>query len=443
MNNIAIYITDNLIRFGRSIIDSNKQLSIKEDEINITSLKDEEVPLSFKKFLHENKIAPEYLTLAIPRTQVSVRYLTLPTVNDSEIKQMVDYDLNNLFPFKAEELIFDHAVISKSPDGYSQVMLVAVQREIIQKYIDLFKKVGLSPDAIDLSTVSLFNQFCAQKKEAGNYLLINVDDGFMELIFITDQKLSFSRGINFRVPPKKQDLIKEVNLTITVLRDRDFQADKIILSGKSIDLVDFSKGLEESLGYKVEIDNRLEVVKGLLGKKSDNTLSVNLLPEELKIRKIRDKRRKSLVYFATLILLNLSLIANISFLKMKAKDEYLFLLKSEIKKIETQASALQRKMLKVQILQNSLNSGRSMLGLLSELYRVAPEGVYLISLDIAGRKPQGVIVLIGQAKDSETVLKFANGLKRSGFINKADVSYITKRKITAQELVDFEVRASF
>jgi hypothetical protein len=121
----------------------------------------------------------------------------------------------------------------------------------------------------------------------------------------------------------------------------------------------------------------------------------------------------------------------------------LYALKSELKKIDSKASALQKKMTKARTLKAYVNSGRLKLGLLAEIYRFAPEGIFLSSLDIGGNKGQGVIILIGQGPDSESVLKFAGSLKTSAFINKTDVSYINKRKIVGQEAVDFEIRAGF
>ena len=53
------------------------------------------------------------------------------------------------------------------------------------------------------------------------------------------------------------------------------------------------------------------------------------------------------------------------------------------------------------------------------------------------------MIIIGQAKDNQSVLNFANELKNNGLIKKADVSYMNKRKQTNQEIIDFEVRALF
>lgn len=172
-------------------------------------------------------------------------------------------------------------------------------------------------------------------------------------------------------------------------------------------------------------------------------LKINLLPAELKLQKEKENRNKAFILFVVLLLLNLSLIGNVYFLHVKAKQEFLNYLKSEVKAIDRKTSSLQKKMQKVEVLHNYINSSKFSLGLLSVLYRIAPEGLYLTALDIYGHSPDGVIVLLGQAKDPARVLKFANTLKGTGIVSKAEVNYISKRNVTGQEVVDFEIKSQF
>ncbi len=422
MKNNGIYITDNFIRF-------------EKEEVSINAFKKESIPPALRD---------SHITLGIPRTRVSIKYLSLPTLNEPEIKQMVEYELNNLFPSKPEELVFGYALIQKGPDTCSKVILAVAPREVILKNILTLKQAGLIPDAVNVSTVSLFNQFCLQKRPPANYLLINLDDAFMEIIFVSGQRLEFSRGISFGRTKETGDLIKAIELTVTVLRDKGSLIDKVILSGKGLDLEDFAQGIKQALPYEVEIDHTLDVLKGLVSKGNGDTLKINLLPKELEIQREKIRKRRLSFIFAALLLLNLSLAANIIFLKVKAKQEYLSLLKSEIAKISPGASLLQQKMLNIRIVKEYTNSGRLTLGLLSELYRVAPEGISFGVLDISLKEAPGAMAIAGQAKDSETVYKFANALKGSALIKRADVTDIKKTKPASQEqIVDFEIKTNF
>lgn len=443
MKNSSIYITDNFIRVGQAALTPKKQASIKEWELSIALLKKEEIPRALKTFIKENKIIPEYLILGMPRTKVTVKYLTLPTLNDKEINQMIELKLDNLFPYKPEELTYDYSITHKGTDG-SRVMLVAALKEAILSQVSTLRLAGLIPDAINISTISLFNQFYAQKRPPNNYLLINFDDSFMEMILISEGRLNFSRGIKLRNPPETREVIKIVGQNITILRDKGNLIHNIIISGRGMDLKDFAKHLEESLPYKTEVNDSFSVLKGLTAKINGNPLSINLLPGELKIQKRNINRKRTLILFSTLVLLNLSLVANIFFYRVKVRQEYSYLLKSGIQKISLQTSELQEKMTKVGMLKEYMNSGRLTLGLMTELYRVSPEGISLSTLNISHQKSLGSMILTGQAKDSETIFKFADALKKSVLIKNANVHNITQVKSEATEkIINFEIRANF
>ena len=126
MKSSALYITKNFIKFTQATTD--KKIASEEYQLDIASLGKEKLPDHLREFLKKNNINTDNLTLYIPRKQVAVRHLSLPSTDDSEIKKMVEHKLINLFPYKPEELVFDEEVIQTKPDGYSQLILVAAQR---------------------------------------------------------------------------------------------------------------------------------------------------------------------------------------------------------------------------------------------------------------------------------------------------------------------------
>ena len=439
MKNYGIYITDNFIRFGRTALNLQNETTIREQEINIAFLKEAEIVVAIKKFLKENRFSSENLTLIMPRTQASLRYLKVASLDDNEINQKVIEELNKQFPYKSEDLIIDYTVLQKSEDGNTHLMLVAIQKEIILKQLAVIKQAGLAPVDIEVGSISLFNQFCQENRMPAGYLLINFDDSFIEIMYINAGKLIFSRVVNFTGVLEKEEFLRNLNVTVTLLKDENNQIDKIVLSGRGVDLEEFSRSLQEALPYLVEIDDTLNVMKALILKDKPDILRMDLVPQEVTFQKKREKSQRSFFYLITLALLNLSLIANIVFLKVRAREEYLYLLKLEVNKADVQTAALQKNMLKAQLLQNYSNSNRQTLALLSELYRKAPEGLYFSSLNISQKKIPATIVITGNAKDSQTVLKFNNALKEIDFIHKADIDYITKQSSQQQEAVEFKI----
>lgn len=429
----SVYLTENFIKFGPDAL----------AEINIHSLNKDEIVERLKALLKNNRGIGEHLVLGIPRTHVTIKYLIFPALNDQEIAKMTDYELNNLFPYKPDELIYDYTVIKKRADGYSRVMLVVAPKEAIANWTSTFGLAGFAPESISISTVSLYNQFSARKRRPDDYLLINLDDAFMEMLLINDEKLNFSRGINLKSPREMNDLVKIVEQNITIIRDKGGLINTIILSGQSPELKNFARLLEEVTPQKVEIDDSLSVLEGLFPGTHGGALRINLLPKELKIRELKNKRKGANLLFISLLLLNLSLCANIVFQKIKVKQEYVSLIKAGIQEIGPQTYALREKKLKTRLLTGSINSSRLTLSLLAELYRLAPEEMSLSTLTISHQKIPGVMTLTGQAGNSESVLRFVNALKESDMIKSADVDNISRLKTAKEEgMVSFEIRAS-
>jgi len=418
MKVLGIYVTDTQIRICQ-YSDADRQPAVKEYPVFTRTLKKEEIPPALKNIIKTHNFQPDRVVLYIPRLWVSVRFMNIPAVENNEIEKIVAYERGSNVPFKADELVFSHAVVSKSNSGYSKVFLAAVQKERLTPVLGLLKSAGFIPDEIAVSVVSVYNQVIAAKGAKESLLWVNEDDGFADVLFIENGSLSFSRAIASNAGPDNFE--KELSRTVQTLREQ----------GNRINLDDIVR------------NNRVSVVQGvsLLGR--TDSLVADLLPRELKERKLQDLHKRALVYFVTLIALNLAIAANILFMRVKAQDTYVHMLKSEMGKIESRAQSIQKKMRKAQILIEYSASGKIVLGLLSELYTAAPSDVVLSSLDISGKSPKGIIVLVGQASGSDTVLKFANAMKTGGFIKKTDVSYITKRPGSAGQSVDFEIKAVF
>lgn len=444
MKQSIVYINGNYIRLCHAAIEKNSPIILKEEKIDTSSLKKDTIAAYITEFFTGSKITAENIILGIPRAEVSVKYLTLPASEGTEIRKMVEYELNNLFPLKPEELIVDYAVIKKEPKGYSELILFAAPRETIINHISTLEHAGISPDAVSISTISLFNQLCHKNKLQNNCFVVYFDDSFMEILFVNNNHLRFSRGIRVKQNTTHTDLLKEIELTAVVLKDRGDSIDKIILGGSGSDIETFAKDLEDALKIKVKINSALDVLNGFAINDAGGALNINLLPEDFKIKKNRSKKKKLFLHLCALLLLNFALAANIAYLNLKVKKEYLNQLGAELRKVSAPALELQKKKFSALMLKNYRNSNILVLKMLSEIYRIAPEKVNLSLLDIGIRAASGIIVVSGQAKDSETALNFSRAIQNSKLFMKADVKYIKKISSSSQnQLVDFEINANF
>lgn len=439
----GIYITGYFIRITYILRAGNGHCEFKEHQLDITSLRKEDIPLHLQAFLKKRNIISGKLTIGIARSRVLVKYLSVPSVDSAEIKGIIEHKLKDLFPYKLGELVFDEAVIEISPDGYSRVMIAAVPGNIVLREISLFEKAGLTPDRVELSAVSLFNQACKSRKDCSDLLLINLEDNFLDIVVVRNGKFNFSRGMELDCLGQEQKLAAEISRTIYVQKAKGVDFKKIILSGRGVDLKNLAFVFEKTFGIDVEIDKKICVTNGLVLGAVDKEFKIDLLPEEFKLQKTKAGRIKAFVYFITLFVLNISLVINIVFLRIREKQEYLNFLRFQILTIENRTALLQEKMLKLNVFKHYFGSDKFVLELLAELYRITPEGVYFTSLEVEDLLSKGALTLAGQAKDNKVILRFSSLIKDSPLFGEANVRYIKKNESASTGMVDFKIRSAF
>ncbi len=445
MKNYLAYITADFVRLAAVTKNHKPGIIIREYETPLSPIGGvEEVSRSLKNLARENKVFAEHLILGIPRSQISMRHLSFPSHSDGEIRRMVHYELANLFPYKPEELVYDYSVIQKEADGSSRVLLAAAQKEAVLAHINLMRLAGLTVDAIEISTASLFNQLIEQKKHSQSCLLVYMDNGYLDLLQVNNQKLVFSRGIRCKMGDAAGCALKAVAETIAVNQDKGEEpVQKIILAGRQSGADRLIQGMKSLSACPVETEESITLSGGFLQHKNFHSLRLNLLPQEYRAQKEKQAGKKRVVLFALLLLFNALLAGNIIFFRLKNSRQYLKELNDRIKTLDSQTADAQNTVRKIQLMRDYHSDSALALGILSQLYGAATESIRITQLEISQRKQANGILIAGQASDSEAVLQFANNLKAGAVIKKTEISYIAKKGLSAENKVNFEIKASF
>ncbi len=441
MKTVGIYLTDHLVRFGY-VTEIDRQPVLIDKEIPLDSSKPQDIAAAIRNVFKSDKIQNDRTVLFLPRSAAIVKFVEFPASGGAELDHMVSFAVTEMVPAKPEDFVYDYAVLQRPGNGPVKAMVVLVQRETVANLIDILKKAGLKPDEIRLSTISLANQMKARERSVGKSVIVmNCDDGFIEMLFLKDGVPVGSRSFAVEDGGNDNGWTIEFKRTLSVFALQGITAEAIFLDSKTG--IAFPQSLKDEIKIPLEYVSRISVLNGLISDRAAGSLSLDLSPKEYVAGKTLEKRKKDLVYLAVLFGLNLALIGNIGFFHLKAKHEYFTMLREQIGKIDAQASGLQKKLNKILVVDEYVGSSRMIMGLLSEVHKLAPAGIGLQVLDISKSDMQRVLVLVGQADSSDQVLKFANALKKSGALDKVDVDYITKRKVANQQTVDFEIKALF
>jgi len=174
--------------------------------------------IAFRHYIQSNK-----LTLILPRKLVILKQIRIPSANEEEIDKMISLQLINQIPYPIEDVIYDHYILDKEETGYTTIMIVIAHKVVIDRYLELLRKLGIQLNKLTLSSLGITRLYHFLKKPKGfdakkSLLLINIDTGHSELCFSYNNKLYFSRSIEYGSkdlnPTGAIGFVKEIQLTL-------------------------------------------------------------------------------------------------------------------------------------------------------------------------------------------------------------------------------------
>ena len=136
-------------------------------------------------FISEHQINKERVFVSIPREKVVVRFLRLPVATKENLRKVIEYEAPKYTPFDKEEIYFDYQILREDGEGL-QLVVVFVKKEEIDSYLSSLKKIGISPQSIQIPSVGALNLFFYHEGDKGeeNSVLLDVSESFFEMNFI-------------------------------------------------------------------------------------------------------------------------------------------------------------------------------------------------------------------------------------------------------------------
>ncbi len=158
--------------------------------------------------------------IIIPRYQVTLRFIEVPSTDSSEIKSMAEFQALKELPYSKEEIITGFRNIGSYKKGFSYIMLAIVKRQLVE---EMMAQRGPKPENIKLETELLYLYLLKKSivKQDKVSLVINIQKDYSEIMIIDKTKPVFSRGLTIAEKTGK-GWLEEINRSlISYRRDRN------------------------------------------------------------------------------------------------------------------------------------------------------------------------------------------------------------------------------
>ncbi|MBN2311293.1 MAG: PilN domain-containing protein [Candidatus Hydrogenedentes bacterium] len=388
------------------------------------------------------------IVLAMPRCEVLVRTIRVPSSDPRQIAQMIPYEAAGHLPWPWEESEVGYEVQGTDAEGYTTVLLFMAQRASVEGHLAKLAAYGIRPTRIEVSVLSAARLLAASSDGDRPAMLILDEDG-QTYVRLSGGIHAFSRGV-----AGVQDPDAMLRQTIELDGRRNGQRGRftsLILAGpRAVDVDALAHVADPSVSVTPAGDAEFACVNGgalsgadvipvgaALG--ASGQVSASLLPERevhSLVLKRAFRQAKTLALLVAWLAAVLSGIIYYSFYKERVRgeraQEAIAALEEEVGDLRAQSEALT-------LLAGERVLVRLPLSVVLELYERTPAAVAVNSMQLSAR---GALVLRGESSSFPLVLQYIDNLSQSPLLRKVELVYITRPEGGAGgELAEFKVTA--
>jgi type IV pilus assembly protein PilM len=184
----------------------------------------DEVVEALEKMIKVEKIDTKYAVASIAGEAVIIKKIRVPLMTAEELAENIQHEAEQYIPFDIDDVSIDFQILDakggrsdeKQKEETMEILLVAVQKDIIESRIDLLYDVGLRPAIIDLDVFAMVNAFelgtdlNAREQEA--IAVIDLGESFTHLNIMQDGLTAYTRDIPFGGSHCTNKLMSKFNL---------------------------------------------------------------------------------------------------------------------------------------------------------------------------------------------------------------------------------------
>jgi Tfp pilus assembly PilM family ATPase len=434
---------------------------------NIVGLSDQDLSRAIRSVFGGLKAKNPQIINIVPSHLVITKNIEIPSTDPREIKEIIGLQAGRHTPYSREEIIVDYIEIGTYKNSYTKILLVIVTRNIVKRQYDLMEKAGLRLDRVLLAAEGLAcsaSKILKLENENSPSSIVHIDDGYTDFIITLRNKPMFIRSIPIGTQHLLGDrqtyeikFVEEIRRSLEAYQNEDIEKipSVLILTG-AIDVVG---SLEANLNdvlhlpikstpYFKNLILSAEALKNSSTAKGMSFLSiissltafekvkVDLVPEEIKLRKELEERGRDLIKTGIFLLAIFILLFSILMSKIYFKNAYLSKLIAKYQGIAQDAQKLQVNFEKIGLVKNYLASRGYSLEVLTELYTILTPDLQISDIRY---DDQGKFTIRGTAEAMSTVFSFVENMEKSKYFKDVKTKYTTKRKEESKDLTDFEI----
>lgn len=405
------------------------------------------------------KLPTEEVITVVSREQVITRTVKFPTLDSAELTQMVELYAKAQLPYPREQTVMDFSVLHQQ-DGFSTVVVVACQRDVIDRQLGALRELKITPRFVTVSSWGVLGWYRHAVKSGAvkePVLVINVDQTRTDLVLIANRHIISSRSVSqgaqdwASLSETAQLLALEAERSRSSIRKElpGTEIGSVILTGLGA-LDQWKEQMAQRLALPVTVvaaAAALPAVKTLPPACSpvivggvacaDVRMLLNLSPSEVQgqVRHRQQVRELSLV--GALLIAVFALGARALTLHVSRQRQTAAQLERVLKELGPTAKQVQEKGRVAQAVASILNDRRQLAAALAGMFRQTPATIRLDTVTFEASRRE--LIVRGNAPSTQVVLEYRKALEKVAGIESVELKYTSQRATAAGDRTDFEL----
>ena len=162
-----------------AFLENRDYLKVLEDGKGLSNLKisDMQVVEDLTEIKKKAEITSDNTIMSIPMSSAFFSVINLPNMSKSKISKVINYEAKQYIPISLEEVIFDWSIINENEESDNRnknvkVLLVAILKEVAEKYITIASTLGLELIALETESFSLARSLIGSEK--GSFVIVDI-----------------------------------------------------------------------------------------------------------------------------------------------------------------------------------------------------------------------------------------------------------------------------
>jgi Tfp pilus assembly PilM family ATPase len=204
--------------------------------------------------------------VAIGRTNIELRQLSLPPAPDDELPDLVRFQAMREFNEFDEDWLLDFVPLDDSPDQPRTVLAAAIGPDLVEQIQQTCQAAGLKPRRIVLRACAAASLLARNEssRQGELRLLIDLLSEEADLTVMADGRVVFLRTTRVGGdPPQPQVLIGEVRRTMAAVQNQlgGRKVDSIVLCGRGAQQTEMAERIEKDLAVPTAVFDPFQGLK--------------------------------------------------------------------------------------------------------------------------------------------------------------------------------------